>query len=72
MTAATTTPEPPKGTVRLWLDRWGDYIVQVDPHPTGERLDRIFAFYPDAFEYADMLAKANDWKLVDEIAKAAA
>ncbi|WP_231727031.1 hypothetical protein, partial [Sphingomonas sp. CCH18-B1] len=36
MTAATTTPEPPKGTVRLWLDRWGDYICQVDPHPTGE------------------------------------
>lgn len=68
----TNSPEPPNGTVRLWLDRWGDFIVQCNPHPPGERLDRIFAFYPDAIEYADMLAKANAWQLVDEVAKAAA
>lgn len=72
MTAATTTPEPPKGTVRLWLDRWGDYICQVDPHPVGERLDRVFWRYEDAREYGRMLASSNGWQLVDEVAKAAA
>jgi hypothetical protein len=68
----TISPEPPNGTVRLWLDRWGDFIVQSNPHPPGKRLNRIFAFYPDAIECADMLAKANEWQLVDEVAKAAA
>lgn len=58
--------------VRLWLDRWGDYIVQVDPHPTGERLDRVFWRYEDARDYGRMLTSSNGWQLVDEVARAAA